>query len=99
MGPSRSHAIEFAGRLKNGNLSRQQKKPDRLCIRNTLRALVFFAFLHLSIFERPVNFVFSAVRQRAKTQICSVLHAEPYTVKNCLKTKGIRQVGEPGERA
>jgi ABC-type dipeptide/oligopeptide/nickel transport system permease component len=28
---------------QNGNLLRQRKKPDRLCMRNTLRALAFFA--------------------------------------------------------
>jgi len=44
--------------LKNGNLLRQQKNPDRLCMRNTLRALDFSASLHLAIFERPVNFAF-----------------------------------------
>jgi hypothetical protein len=37
--------------LKNGNLLRQRKNPDRLCMRNTLRALDFFASLHLTIFE------------------------------------------------
>jgi hypothetical protein len=44
--------------LKNGNLLRQRKNPDRLCMRNTLRALDFFASLHLTIFERPANFEF-----------------------------------------
>jgi hypothetical protein len=44
--------------LKKGDLLRQQKNPDRLCMRNTLRALDFFASLHLTIFERLVNFEF-----------------------------------------
>jgi hypothetical protein len=39
--------------LKNGNLLRQRKNPDRLCMWNTLRALDFLASLHLTIFERP----------------------------------------------
>jgi hypothetical protein len=52
--------------LKNGNLLRQQKNPDRLCmskytarpgffcfLANTPRVLDFFASLHLTIFERP----------------------------------------------
>jgi hypothetical protein len=39
--------------LKNGDLPRQQKNPDRLCMRNTPRALDFFTSLHLTIFERP----------------------------------------------
>jgi hypothetical protein len=38
--------------LKNGNLLRQQKNSDRLCMRNTLRGLDFFASLHLTIFEQ-----------------------------------------------
>jgi hypothetical protein len=42
--------------LKNGNLLRQRKNPDRLCMRNTLRALDFFASLHLTIFEQAANF-------------------------------------------
>jgi hypothetical protein len=41
---------------QNGDLLRQRKNPDRLCMRNTLRALDFFASLHLTIFERPANF-------------------------------------------
>jgi hypothetical protein len=44
--------------LKNGNLLRQRKNPDRLCMRNTLRALDFFASLHLTIFEQAANFEF-----------------------------------------
>jgi hypothetical protein len=44
--------------LKNGNLLRQQKNPDCLCMRNTLRTLDFFASLHLTVFERPVYFDF-----------------------------------------
>jgi hypothetical protein len=44
--------------LKNGDLLRQRKNPDRLCMLNTLRALDLFASLHLTIFERPVNFEF-----------------------------------------
>jgi hypothetical protein len=44
--------------LKNGNLLRQQKNPDRLCMCNTLRGLDFFASLHLTIFERPADFEF-----------------------------------------
>jgi hypothetical protein len=44
--------------LKNGNLPRQRKNPGRLCMRNTPRGLDFFASLHLTIFERPANFVF-----------------------------------------
>ena len=48
----------FNSPLKNGNLLRQQKNPDRLCMRNTLRALDFFASLHLTIFERAANFEF-----------------------------------------
>jgi hypothetical protein len=43
---------------QNGNLLRQQKNPDRLCMRNTLRALDFFASLHLTILERSANFEF-----------------------------------------
>jgi len=39
--------------LKNGDLPRQQNNPDRLCMRNTPRALDCFASLHLTIFERP----------------------------------------------
>jgi hypothetical protein len=50
--------MTFSRPLKNGNLLRQQKNPDRLCMRNTLRVLDFFASLHLTIFERPVNFEF-----------------------------------------
>jgi hypothetical protein len=42
--------------LKNGDLLRQRKNPDRLCMRNTLRGLDFSASLHLTIFERPVYF-------------------------------------------
>jgi hypothetical protein len=42
--------------LKNGNLLRQRKNPDRLCMPNTPRVLDFFASLHLTIFERPANF-------------------------------------------
>jgi hypothetical protein len=38
--------------LKNGDLPRQLKNPDRLCMRNTPRALDFLASLHLTIFER-----------------------------------------------
>jgi len=41
--------------LKNGNLRRQQKNPDRLCIADTLRALDLSASLHLAIFERPAQ--------------------------------------------
>jgi hypothetical protein len=37
--------------LKNGNLLRQQKNPDRLCMYDTPRG--YFASLHLTIFERP----------------------------------------------
>jgi hypothetical protein len=44
--------------LKNGDLPRQRKNPDRLCMLNTPRALYFFASLHLTIFERPANFEF-----------------------------------------
>jgi hypothetical protein len=44
--------------LKNGDLLRQRKKPDRLCMRNTLRVLVFYVSLHLTIFERPADFEF-----------------------------------------
>jgi hypothetical protein len=44
--------------LKNGNLLRQRKNPDRLCVRNTLRALDFFASLHLTIFEQAAHFEF-----------------------------------------
>jgi hypothetical protein len=33
--------LRLEGRLKNGDLLRQQKKPDRLCMRNTLRVLFF----------------------------------------------------------
>jgi hypothetical protein len=43
---------------KNGNLLRQRKNPDRLCMRNTPRVLDFFASLHLTIFERPASFEF-----------------------------------------
>jgi hypothetical protein len=46
---------------QNGNLLRQRKNPDRLCIRNTLRALDFFASLHLTIFERPAYFDFFTI--------------------------------------
>jgi hypothetical protein len=47
----------FVGRpLKNGDLLRQRKMPDRLCMRNTLRVLAFFASLHLTIFEWPADF-------------------------------------------
>jgi len=48
----------FVRPSKNGNLLRQRKNPDRLCMPNTLRALDFFASLHLAIFERPANFEF-----------------------------------------
>jgi len=48
--------------LKNGNLLRQQKNPGRLCMHDTPRGLDFSASLHLTIFERPVNFeLFQAV--------------------------------------
>jgi len=43
---------------QNGNLLRQRKNPDRLCMCNTLRALDFFASLHLTIFEQAANFEF-----------------------------------------
>jgi hypothetical protein len=46
---------------QNGNLLRQQENPDRLCMRNTLRALDFLASLHLTIFERPASLNFSTV--------------------------------------
>jgi len=48
--------LRLKGRLKNGDLLRQRKKTDRLCMHNTLRVLFFFASLHLTIFERPLNF-------------------------------------------
>jgi len=35
------------------------EKIQTAYLRNTLRALDFFASLHLTIFERPVNFDFS----------------------------------------
>jgi hypothetical protein len=41
------------GPLRNRDLLRQQKNPDRLCLRNTLRVLDFFTSPHLIIFERP----------------------------------------------
>jgi hypothetical protein len=44
--------------LKNGDLPRQRKNPDRLCMRNTPRVLDFFASLHLTIFEQSANFEF-----------------------------------------
>jgi hypothetical protein len=44
--------------LKNGDLLRQRINPERLCMLNTLRALDFFAFVHITIFERSVNFEF-----------------------------------------
>jgi len=44
--------------LKNGDLLRQRKNPDRLCMRNTLRVQDFFVSLHLTIFERPVDIDF-----------------------------------------
>jgi hypothetical protein len=43
---------------QNGDLLRQQKNPDRLCMLNTPRVLDFFASLHLTIFEGPPNFEF-----------------------------------------
>jgi hypothetical protein len=42
---------------QNGDLLRQRKNPDHLSA-NTLRALDFFASLHLTILERPANFEF-----------------------------------------
>ena len=47
--------------LKNGNLLRQRKNSDRLCMRNTLRVLNFFTSLHLTIFEHPAKMIFTAV--------------------------------------
>jgi hypothetical protein len=43
---------------QNGNLLGQRKNPDRLCMCNTLRALDFFASLHLTIFEQAAYFEF-----------------------------------------
>jgi hypothetical protein len=64
--------------LKNGNLLRQRKNPDRLCMPNTLRALNFFASLHLTIFERPANFeFFHSVYGEVKTAICCVSKKNP----------------------
>jgi hypothetical protein len=62
--------------LKNGDLPRQRKNPDRLCMRNTPRALDFFASLHLTIFERPANFEFfnSQIRPLLK---CALSSATP----------------------
>jgi hypothetical protein len=48
----------YSRSLKNGNLLRQRKNPDRLCMPNTLRALDYFASLHFAIFERPASFEF-----------------------------------------
>jgi hypothetical protein len=42
--------------LKNGNLLRQRKNPDRLCMANTPRVLDFFASLYLSIFSATCEF-------------------------------------------
>jgi len=36
--------------LKNSGLLRQRKKPDRLCMRDALCILAFFAFLPLTVF-------------------------------------------------
>jgi len=47
--------------LKNGDLLRQRKNPDQSCMRNTPRALIFFASLHLTIFERLRILNFSTV--------------------------------------
>jgi hypothetical protein len=45
---------------------------------NTLRVLDFFASLHLTIFERPVNFeFFSQLTGRPKTAICCVSEKNP----------------------
>jgi len=44
--------------LQNGDLLRQQKNPDRLCMCNTLRVLDFSASLHLTILDQPANFEF-----------------------------------------
>jgi hypothetical protein len=38
-----------------GDLLRQRKDPDRLCMRNTPRALDLSASLRLAISERPAN--------------------------------------------
>jgi len=43
---------------QKGYLLRLRKYPDRVCMRNTLCILEFFTSLHLTIFERPANFVF-----------------------------------------
>jgi hypothetical protein len=44
--------------VENSDLPRHQKNPDRLCMRNTLRVLDFFASLHLTIFERLYILIF-----------------------------------------
>ncbi len=48
---------ELIRSLRNGNLLRQRKNPDRLSAQYTARP-GFFASLHLTIFERPANFEF-----------------------------------------
>jgi hypothetical protein len=54
-------ATSFVRPPQNDDLLCQRKNPDRLCMGNTLRALDFFASLHLAIFERPANFEFSNI--------------------------------------
>ncbi len=48
----------FSRPLKKGNLRRQRKNPDILCMSNTPRCQDFFASLQLTFFERPVNLEF-----------------------------------------
>jgi hypothetical protein len=56
---SKGKCKNFASSLfKNGNLLRQRKNPDRLCMSNTPRGLDFFASLHLTILEQAANFGF-----------------------------------------
>jgi hypothetical protein len=67
--------------LKNGNLLRQRKNPDRLCMRNTLRALDFFASLHLTIFEQAANFEFFNSQQ----DDCKITNLQAVKNGNLLK--------------
>jgi hypothetical protein len=61
-----SNCLKHDRPSQKSDLLRQREKPDRLCMGNTLRALTFFASLYLTIFERPVNFEFSTVRENPK---------------------------------
>jgi hypothetical protein len=81
---------------QNGDLPRQRKNPERLCIRNTLRALDFFASvtspfwngLHVVIFlQSDRRSLFERFVKKRKSPVSSLQMRRGFFVLSSLRVK------------